>query len=178
VLNNKTPNSSVVERMESCIAVFAPQLYAVVEGNFKNILAKARFSQLSNWLCFDEDDKNIAGQAAAITCDTGDILQKELLQDVGKSLKVKGSGEIPSLSPFPLPLFSTSLKSLRSYCWQLLLANLVVYQPKIARFGLGKGERLKGQGLKTFTLYPLTFTPPSHESELIVLSKEFRGENR
>lgn len=176
MLNGKSLNSSVVERMESCIAVFAPQLYAVVEGNFKNILAKARVSQLSNWLCFDEDD-NIADQAAAIACDTGDILQKELLQDVEKSLKVKGSGEIPSLSPFSLALFPTSVRSLRSYCWQLLLVNIVVYQPKIARFGLEKGERLKGQGLKTFTLYPLPFTSPSHESELIVLSKELQGEN-
>ena len=51
MLNNKNSKSAVVERVGSCIAVFAPQLYAVVEGNFKNILAKAKVSQLSNWLC-------------------------------------------------------------------------------------------------------------------------------
>ncbi|MFW9263704.1 hypothetical protein [Nostoc sp. CALU 546] len=71
MLNEKSLNSSLVERMESCIAVFAPQLYAVVSGSFKNILAKAKVSQLSNWLCLDDSDRNITGVTVADDCDTG-----------------------------------------------------------------------------------------------------------
>ncbi|MGJ5629059.1 hypothetical protein [Nostoc sp. CALU 1950] len=71
MLNNKTPNSSVVERVGSCIAVFALQLYAVVSGSFKNILAKAKVSQLSNWLCLDDSDRNITGVTVAGDCNTG-----------------------------------------------------------------------------------------------------------
>ncbi|PHJ71913.1 hypothetical protein VF03_19195 [Nostoc linckia z2] len=44
--------------------------------------------------------------------ETVDLLQKCFLQEVGKGKRLKGKGKIPNLSPFPLPLFPTSARSL------------------------------------------------------------------
>ncbi|MBC6436034.1 hypothetical protein FM036_44050 [Nostoc sp. HG1] len=43
--NRERPKSAVVERMGSS-ATFARQLYAVTKGNFRNIQARARVSQV------------------------------------------------------------------------------------------------------------------------------------
>ncbi|WP_414514735.1 hypothetical protein [Nostoc sp. PCC 9305] len=47
--NRERPNSAVLERMGS-IAAFAWQFYAVTKGNFRNIQARARVSQLERVL--------------------------------------------------------------------------------------------------------------------------------
>ncbi len=62
--NSKTPKGAVVERIGSDSAVlsatsrrsvYAGQLCAVASGNFRNVLALARGSQLESWLCLDDD---------------------------------------------------------------------------------------------------------------------------
>ncbi|WP_373524987.1 hypothetical protein [Nostoc sp.] len=68
---NSKPKSAVLERMGCNSAAFAQQLCAVAEGNFRNILSRARISQLSSWLCLNEGARNIAGLAVVITCDVG-----------------------------------------------------------------------------------------------------------
>jgi len=63
VINSK-PKSALVERMGCDSAALARQLYAVAEGNFRNILS-------SSWLYLNKDDRNIASVAVFFTCDTG-----------------------------------------------------------------------------------------------------------
>jgi len=54
-----------------------------------------------------------------------DLLQKCFLQEVGKGKRLKGKGKIPNLSPFPLPLFPTSARSLLFLsCLAILITNV------------------------------------------------------
>lgn len=68
---NSKPKSAVLERMGCDSAVLARQLYVVALGNFRNILPRARVSQLSSWLYLNKDDRNIAGIAVVISCEAG-----------------------------------------------------------------------------------------------------------
>lgn len=61
-------------------AAFARQICVVAEGNFRNILARARVSQLLSWLCLANGDRNLAGLAVVITCDVGDDYWQLLLK--------------------------------------------------------------------------------------------------
>ncbi|MBG1271533.1 hypothetical protein [Nostoc sp. WHI] len=80
MINSKPKSAVFVERMGCDSAAFARQLCAVVEGNFRNILARARVSQLLSWLCLNNGDRNIAGLAVVITCDVGDDYWQLLLK--------------------------------------------------------------------------------------------------
>ncbi|MCL6754721.1 hypothetical protein KBT16_28585 [Nostoc sp. CCCryo 231-06] len=55
--NRERPKSAVVERMGSS-ATFARQLYAVTKGNFRNIQARARVSQLERVLSKEFQGEN------------------------------------------------------------------------------------------------------------------------
>jgi len=70
VINSK-PKSAVVERMGSDSVAFARQLCAVASGNFRNILSRARSSQLLSLLCLDNGEGNIASLAVFFTRDAG-----------------------------------------------------------------------------------------------------------
>lgn len=77
---NSKPKSAVVERMGCDSVVFARQLFAVTSGNFRNILSRARVSQLESRLCLDDGDRNIADKAVFFTSDTGDDYWQLLLK--------------------------------------------------------------------------------------------------
>ncbi|MHC5827753.1 MAG: hypothetical protein ACYT04_70685, partial [Nostoc sp.] len=62
---------AVVERIGSDSVAFARQLCAVASGNFRNILSRARSSQLLSLLCLDNGEGNIASLAVFFTRDTG-----------------------------------------------------------------------------------------------------------
>jgi hypothetical protein len=86
VKNGKCPNSAVVERMGSDSEI-AQQVCAAVEGNFRNILTRAKILKRKVWLISRDRERNIAGLAVVITSTTDDYSQlllkgEELAQKV------------------------------------------------------------------------------------------------